>query len=217
MEGETEDRTVNRLRRRQARSLLATLLLSTGVPMLWMGDELRHTQAGNNNAYCQPGLSALDWDLDADALALRDVVRRLVALRRAHPVLRQTAFFHGLPDGNGAPDVAWFGPDGAPMTDERWSDPSTRTLAMYLGGDAIRSRDARGNRVVDDSFLLLLHSGDADTTVSLPGRPCADAWEPVLDTADEEALPPGPVRLGGGTDLRLAARSVVLLRALDHP
>src|SRR6185436_13591782 len=105
---------INRLRARQQRNLLATLLLSQGVPMLLAGDELGRTQGGNNNAYCQDSeLSHLDWELDDERRALFRFVKRMLTLRRTHPVLRRRHFFQGVhARGSGLKDLAWFRPDG---------------------------------------------------------------------------------------------------------
>ena len=212
VEGETDDPAVNALRLRQARNLLATLLLSTGVPMLSMGDEVRRTQLGNNNAYCQDTpLSWMPWEWDAYALALRDLTARLVALRRSHPVFRQRAFFSGrsLTADGVVKDLAWFGPDGRELGGEQWFDTTLQTLGMYLDGHGIRTRDTRGGPVVDDSFLLLLHAGAADRDVVLPGLPWATSYEVVVDTAleaEEGSVVPDPARL------RVVGRSLLLLR-----
>ncbi len=213
VEGETTDPGVNALRLRQARNLLATLLLSTGVPMLSMGDEVRRTQGGNNNAYCQDGpVSWMDWDLDDDAQALCDLVARLVAVRRDHPVFRQRAFFSGRARGDGVKDLAWFGPDGTEVSGSQWYDPALSTLGMYLDGHGIRTRGPRGERLVDDSFLVLLHTGDEDGAVVLPGRPWADGYEVVVDTALQH---PEGLRVTGSLAVR--GRSVVLLRVCPPP
>ena len=131
------------------RNLLATLLLSTGVPMLTAGDELGRTQRGNNNAYCQDNeLSWLDWKaVDEDLLASS---RRLVRLRRSAPVLRQEAFFEGheirdrAAGSGGTRDLAWFAPDGGQLTTADWFDTGLQTIGMYLDGRGIRHRDEHG-------------------------------------------------------------------------
>ncbi|MCW2667324.1 MAG: glycogen debranching enzyme GlgX [Frankiales bacterium] len=213
VEGETDDPAVHALRLRQARNFLATLLLSTGVPMLSMGDEVRRTQGGNNNAYCQDNaVSYMPWDLDGDALALRGFVERLVALRRAHPVLHQSAFFSGFAvDEDGVKDVGWFGLDGHELTEAHWFDPAASSLGMYVDGRGIRTRGPRGERVVDDSFLVLLHPAAQDAPAVLPGAPWAQGWTVLLDTAgdgrDGTALP-------AGGRLQLSGRSLVVLQAL---
>jgi len=211
VEGETADPSVRALRRRQIRNLLATLLLSTGVPMLSMGDEVLRTQAGNNNAYCQDDeTSWMPWQLDPEAAALRSLVARLVHLRRDHPVFRQKAFFSGRPTGaDGVKDLAWFGPDGTEVSN--WFDPSRPTIAMYLDGDGIRTRGPRGEPISDASFLVVLHTGPADTGFVLPPSPWASAYDVLLDTADEE--PVGRAPLAPGDRLPLVGRSLVLLEA----
>jgi len=209
VEGETDDPAVNALRVRQARNVLTTLLLSTGVPMLSMGDEVRRSQLGNNNAYCQDApLSWMPWELDEDAVALRDLTARLVSLRRTHPVFRQRAFFSGRAlGGDGVKDLAWFGPDGTEISGGQWFDPGLSTLGMYLDGGGIRTRGPRGERVVDDSFLLLLHADADDQELVLPGEPWATSYEVVVDTA--QRLTEGAAVTGR---LLACGRSLVLLR-----
>ncbi|MFI1622057.1 glycogen debranching protein GlgX [Streptomyces lydicus] len=216
-EGETDDPEVNALRRRQLRNLLTTLLLSTGVPMLVAGDEMGRTQHGNNNAYCQDNaLSWVDWSLleDPHWRRLADLAARLIALRRAHPVLRRRAFFSGRPHGQGGlRDLAWFTADGTEMTEQDWYTPGA-TLGMYLSGNDISQRDARGIRIVDDSFLAVLHAAARPRAVTLPGPPWARSYELLLDTSREDR--PGAaerVYPAGGT-LTLPERSVVLFRAV---
>ena len=212
-EGPSTDPAVDVLRRRQARNLLTTLLLSSGVPMLTMGDEVRRTQSGNNNAYCQDGpLSWQPWDLGADAEDLLAWTRALVALRRAHPVFRQASFFLGRPGHDGVKDVAWFTAAGDELTDADWFDATQATLGMYLDGRGIRVRDTRGRAVVDDSFLLVLQTGAPDVVVTLPAAPWAVSYEVVLDTCDERPVPRGAVAAGG--TVAVGGRSAVLLRAL---
>jgi glycogen operon protein len=213
VEGETDDAAVNALRRRQARNLLTTLLLSTGVPMLSMGDEVRRTQAGNNNAYSQDSpLSWMPWDGGDDARALTALVQRLLALRREHPVFRQDTFFLGRPVGAGSvKDLAWFRPDGQELRDADWFDPDATTVGMYLDGHGIRTRGSRGERVVDDSFLLLMHTGERDADVTLPGDPWAAAWQVEVDTRSEDGA--GSGTHPGDAVLSLAPRCVLLLRA----
>ena len=215
VEGETTDAAVNALRRRQARNLLATLLLSTGTPMLTMGDELRRTQRGNNNAYCRDDeVSWVDWGLDADGQALNDLVARLIRLRREHPVFRQKAFFSGRSiTDDGVKDIAWFGAAGTELTDPDWFDPTVQTLGMYLDGRGIRTRGPRGEAVLDDSFLLVLHAGPDDLSLTLPGLPWAASYEVLLDTADEEGRDDGRAPHAGAT-VPMLGRSVLLLRAL---
>jgi len=218
VEGETSDADVLALRSRQSRNLLTTLLLSIGVPMLLAGDEMGRTQRGNNNAYClDDETSWVDWDLSDEQRRLLEFIRNLIDLRRRHRVFRQPLFFEGAPvRPGGRKDVGWFAPDGTEMTHRQWFDPGLRTLGMFLGGDAIRHRGRRGERVVDDSFLLLLHAGPEPTEFRLPRAPWGSGYELVVDTSADAPPPDRPAqRYDPGGAVRLAGRSVLLLRAPD--
>ncbi|MER6213136.1 glycogen debranching protein GlgX [Streptomyces sp. NPDC001674] len=214
-EGESDDPRITALRRRQLRNLLTTLLLSTGVPMLVAGDEFGRTQGGNNNAYCQDNETGwVDWSLLQDPAwsGLFALVRRLVALRRAHPVLRRRAFFSGRAQGaDGLRDLAWFTPAGTEMTERDWYAPAS-AVGLYLSGRDIPGRDERGRPVTDDSFLALLHSGELPLEWVLPGPPWAGEYELVLDTSREEQEAAPGTRYRGGEPLTVPARSVLLLR-----
>ncbi|MFH8365469.1 glycogen debranching protein GlgX [Streptomyces sp. NPDC018031] len=235
-EGGTDDPAIHALRARQVRNLLATLLLSTGVPMLVAGDELGRTQGGNNNAYCQDNeVSWLDWGAAAepDNRALTAFTARLIALRRAHPALRRDAFFTGRPAApGGLPDLAWFTARGERMTDADWYAPAA-TIGMFLSGRDLPQRDAEGAPVTDDSFLLVLHTGPDPVDFVPPGAPWAGGYRVVVDTARDDA-PAGPPEPGpdagavgggpagaapgapvpAGAPVRLPGRSLLLLRAL---
>ena len=212
VEGETDDPGVNATRLRQAKNLLSTLLLSTGVPMLTMGDEIRRTQHGNNNAYCQDNeVSWVSWDIDPAAQQVYDLVAKLLLLRRQHPVFRQKAFFSGRSvSDDGVKDIAWFGPEGSELTDTEWFDHSQQTICMYLDGRGIRTRGPRGELVVDDSFLVVLHAGPDDRELVLPSAPWASSYECVLDTSTNEDAT--TVHEPGGS-VAMTSRSVLLFRA----
>jgi glycogen operon protein len=214
VEGPTDDPEVLALRARQVRNHLATLLLSTGVPMLTAGDELGRSQQGNNNAYCQDNeISWIDWkDVDEDLFAF---VSHLVDLRRSSPVLRQEAFFEGLeiPGSGGTRDLAWFAPGGGQLTTTDWFDPGLQTLGMYLDGRGIRHRDEHGRPVVDHSYLVQLHAGPEPVTVQLPGPPWADGYELVVSTEYPKGKPPETTIVAPGT-VDMPPRSVWLLRVL---
>ncbi|WP_435792220.1 glycogen debranching protein GlgX [Actinacidiphila glaucinigra] len=216
-EGETDDPAVGELRRRQLRNMLSTLLLSTGVPMLVAGDETGRTQGGNNNAYCQDNeISWLDWSLPEDPAwaSLRDLTARLIALRRAHPVLRRRAFFSGRPQSaGGLRDLAWFTAQGREMTDADWYGP-TSTLGMYLSGADIPHHDSRGRPVTDDSFLAVFHASHRPVRFTLPGGPWAREYELLLDTSREDQAEPPGSRHRGGRALTVPGRTVLLLRAV---
>ncbi|WP_260609684.1 glycogen debranching protein GlgX [Streptomyces sp. WAC06614] len=216
-EGETDDVRILSLRRRQLRNLLTTLLLSTGVPMLVAGDEFGRTQGGNNNAYCQDNPTGwVDWSLTEEPAwrELFALTRRLLRLRREHPVLRRRAFFSGRQQGaDGLRDLAWFTPDGREMTERDWYAP-TASLGLYLSGRDIPGRDARGRPVTDDSFLTLLHAGDRPLSWELPGAPWATSYELVIDTSHEQQTIPPTLRHRAGTRITMAPRSVLLLRVV---
>jgi glycogen operon protein len=215
VEGETTDPAIQRLRRRQQRNLLATLLLSAGVPMLAAGDELDRTQNGNNNAYCQDNATSwVEWQRHTDAGDLLSLTRRLLALRNAHPVFRRRAFFLGMPvHGSGAKDIGWFGPKGGEeMEDGDWSAPG-RTLGVFLNGDEIVGRGPRGERVVDESFLILLHAAPEPIDFTLPGAPWATGYVMLVDTAADGRYEPNLDVLQPGDAVAMAAYSMVVLSA----
>jgi len=217
VEGETDDPNVLQLRQRQVRNMLATLILSIGVPMITAGDEMWRTQRGNNNAYCQDNdVSWVDWSLDEPGEQLLDFTRRLLALRASAPVFRQRSFFVGAPvrRGHAAYDLAWFRPDGDQMAPADWHRPELRTLGMYLDGQQIRHRGPRGERITDESYLLWLHAGSEPVTTSLPGLPWGDGYTVVLDTARPK-LDDGIETVTG--TLTLTPHSVVLFRAHRLP
>ncbi|HVV81568.1 MAG TPA: glycogen debranching protein GlgX [Kofleriaceae bacterium] len=210
-EGPTDDPAIERLRARQVRNFVATLLLSQGTPMICAGDELGRTQRGNNNAYCQDSdVSWLDWELGDDQRALLDFTRRVLRLRAEHPTFRRATFFRGRPiRGLDVADLIWLRPDGERMGDDDWQDPAARCLGMYLAGAGVdRVDDATGAPLADDDFLLVVNAGD-DVDVRLPAiheRGAAQPWELVIDTADDDARDarrPGAV-------VRMVARSLRL-------
>ena len=212
-EGDTDDQAVLALRHRQQRNFLATLLLSQGVTMLLGGDELGRTQRGNNNAYCQDNeISWYDWDhVDDDLL---DFTRRLIALRREHPVLRRRRWFQGR-SIRGSVDLGWCRPDGAEMSDEDWDDAaSAPAVGIFLNGDAITDRDRRGQRVTDDSFLLLFN-GHADAIDWTLPKQWGQWWELIADTGGDSRRE--SEALESSETLQVAGRSVVALQRRDAP
>jgi isoamylase len=208
-EGDTADESILTLRRQQQRNFLATLLLSQGVTMLLSGDESGRTQGGNNNAYCQDNeTSWQDWEnVDEDLLGF---TRRLIALRRVHPVLRRRRWFQGLPI-RGSVDLGWCKPDGGEMGDDDWDAGSAPTVGLFLNGEEITDRDRRGQRVTDVCFLLLFNAHHEPIEWTLP-KVWGDQWELVIDTS-------GPGREGeimeSGRALPVAGRSVLVLQRAD--
>ncbi|MFF4638561.1 glycogen debranching protein GlgX [Streptomyces olivaceus] len=216
-EGATRDPAVRELRGRQQRNLLATLLLSQGIPMLSHGDELGRTQRGNNNAYCQDNdLSWIDWRLDDEQRSLLDFVRRLIALRADHPVLRRRRYFRGdtaTRADQPLPDLVWLLPDAREMTDDDWRRSDAHAVGVFLNGDAIAEPDPCGRPVVDDSFLLLLNSHWEPTDFRLPGAGYGERWTALIDTADPEGVP-DEAEHKAGTVVTVEQRSLVVLSRL---
>jgi glycogen operon protein len=190
VEGPTDDPEIKALRRRQKRNLLATLLLSQGVPMLLAGDEQGHTQQGNNNAYCQDNeLSWINWDLKPEDQRLSAFVQALIRLRKAHPVFRRRNFFQGRPiRGGGVKDILWLGPEGREMSDQEWQSTVARCLGFYLAGDALDEVDKRGQPVRDGNLLVLVNAHPQRVPFLLPRFHPELVWRLVLDTHDEDGI-----------------------------
>jgi glycogen operon protein len=203
-EGPTDDPDVLALRARQQRNFLATLFLSQGVPMLLGGDEIGRTQQGNNNAWCQDNeLSWFDWESSDGELL--EFVRRLIELRRTHPVFRRTNFLEGR--GERLPDVWWMRPDGRRMTLRDWDNAQSRAIGVFLNGDELRTETRAGDEVRDDSFLVLFNAFFDEITFRLPARRLGLRWELVLQTGRFAGD-----RLAPGADVTLEARSLAVLR-----
>ncbi len=210
VEGPTDDPQVNELRARQQRNFLATLLLSQGVPMLLGGDEIGRTQQGNNNAYCQDNeLSWYDWeDLDE---SLFDFTRRLIKLRKRHPVFRRRGWFQGRPiHGSEVDDIAWFTPDGDEMAEEHWEQGHAKSLGIYLNGSAIPNPNPRAEPVTDDDFYVMINAHDETLAFRLPGEEWGRSWVRVLDTSTVRRG--GVQALAPGESLEVEARALVVLR-----
>jgi isoamylase len=206
VEGPTDDPEVQELRDRQRRNFLCTLLLSQGIPMLLGGDEMGRTQGGNNNAYCQDNeISWFDWESPDDNVFR--FTRRLLEIRREHPVFRQRRWFQGRPI-RGIEDIAWLHPNGEEMDDAAW-DSGEQTLAVFLNGDAFRFPDRRGHRIKDESFLLLLNAHPEPVMWTLPKARWGKEWVVMIDTTAWEAP---QERLRAGDVREVEARSLVLLR-----
>jgi glycogen operon protein len=213
VEGETPDAQVNALRERQKRNLLATLLLSQGVPMLLGGDEIDRTQGGNNNAYCQDNESGwYDWNMTAERERLLRFSARMIRLRHEHPIFRRRQFFQGRAvQPAGMKDIVWLKPDGGEMTDVQWHDSETRSLGAYLCGECLTEKDEQAKPVSDASFLLLFNAHHQEVAFMLPQFLRDSRWLMVMDTAYEDGLARGGA-LNAGTTYPLQPRSVVLLQ-----
>ena len=214
VEGPTDDPEILAAREQQKRNFLATLILSQGVPMLLGGDEMGRTQHGNNNAYAQDNpISWFDWSQTDASRQLLAFTRGLIAFFRAHRVLRRRRFFQGRRiRGSSVKDLTWYGATGQEMTDEQWGTAETLTIGLRMAGDAIDERGPRGERIVDDTLLLIFNAAEEGVDFRLPngGR---GSWELVLDTRRPD---PPAERYGepheGGSTYAVAPRSVVVLR-----
>jgi isoamylase len=204
------------LHRREAakRSLLATLLLSQGVPMLLGGDELSRTQGGNNNAYCQDNeTSWYHWTLDERQQRFLGFVRDLVAFRKAHPIFRRRTFLTGHLGPGICKDVAWHHPRGREMTTRDWQDGRLRMLGMLLCGAAYFEPNREGEILGDDTFLVIFQAGDRRKTFVLPPVPDGVAWETAWDTHPSREL--AARRLEPGQLVKLEPFGVTVLRGVE--
>jgi isoamylase len=182
VEGETDDPEINALRARQRRNLMATLLLSQGVPMILGGDEIGRTQRGNNNAYCQDNeISWFDWE-HADQSFL-EFTRGLIAIRAQHPVFRRKRWFQGRVHGSGIQDIGWFRPNGKEMDEAHWGEGAANTIGVFISGEGMLGVDDRGERIVDDSFYLMFNATHEQVGFRLPPKRWGASWTCLLDTS----------------------------------
>jgi len=218
VEGPTDDPQVLDLRAQQRRNLLATLLLSQGVPMLLAGDELGRSQGGNNNAYCQDNdTNWVHWQLDADQRRFLAFACRLVALRRAHPLFRRRDFFAGVPlAGHPTKDIVWLQPDGGEMTEAEWHQGFARCLGVFLSGAALRETDARGRPVHDGNFLLLCNAYHKDLEFTVPAFGASGAWRIVVDTSLDAAEEDAGRRFDSPGPYPLRGRSLAVLEQIEE-
>jgi glycogen operon protein len=207
-EGPTDDPAVKTLRARQVRNFLATLFLSQGVPMLLAGDEMGHTQQGNNNTYCQDNEMAwLDWSLLERNADLVRFVRRLIDLRRSRLWLRRDTFLKGSLRGARAKDVAWLHPSGREMTEADWNDSALRAIAVHMDGAASRAAN-------NGDLLVVCNADHAHVELRLPEPPPGARWQVLFDTS-VAASPDHAPRWRGGDVLRIERQSTVLLESVE--
>ena len=211
VEGPSEEPEVVDCRERRKRAIVATLFLSQGVPMLLAGDELSHTQRGNNNAYCQDNeLTWLDWELDQRQTEFLEFVKQVSRLWQTQPVLQRRKWFQNRSiRGTGIQDILWFTPGGQEMSDTDWNTDFVKCLGVRLAGDLIGHVDERGEPVTGDTLLLLLNAHHEAVPFTLPALDAGHRWEPILDTSGEK-IPPDVG--AGGTPYPLPARSFAVLR-----
>jgi glycogen operon protein len=185
VEGPTDDPAIKALREKKKRNFLATLLFSQGVPMLLAGDEIGHTQQGNNNAYCQDNeLTWLNWELNDDQQSLLRFVRRAIRIFHKEPVFHRRRFFHGRAiHGEEAPDIVWFDPAGKRMSEDAWKASFVRSLGVQLFGGKI-DVDEQGEWINGDTLLILFNADHSNSIeFTLPPTGNEHPWELLLDTA----------------------------------
>ena len=218
VEGETNDAAVLELRARQHRNFLVTLVLSQGVPMILHGDEFGRTQQGNNNAYCQDNeIAWVDWALAEDNAELLRFTRNVIRLRKENPVFRRRRFLEGNPDHldeTALGEIAWFTPSAEHMSGADWSAGYSRSVAVFLNGEAIVEPDDRGERVIGDSFLLLFNAHHEDIDFVLPDGKYGDLWSLALDTAMPE-LGAEVISISAGKSVTVTSRSIIVMRRED--
>ena len=218
VEGPTDDPEVLELRARQRRNFLTTLMLSQGTPMLNHGDEIARTQGGNNNVYCQDNeIAWMDWSRLEEASDLHDFTRRLIELRHEHPVFRRRRFLAGGALGDDNHEIAWLTPGATLMTQDDWNAPFGRALMVHLDGEAIAEPDSRGQRVVDDSFLLMFNAHFEDIDFTVPNADFGNEWEIIIDTTGPLGYREGANAVQPGATVTVGQRSTVVLRRTQPP
>ncbi|NJN07943.1 MAG: glycogen debranching protein GlgX [Richelia sp. RM2_1_2] len=216
-EGETDDLTIEKLRKKQRRNFLVTLFLSQGVPMILMGDEMGRTQGGNNNPYCQDNeISWLDWELQEENENLLDFTRQLIDFRRRHPVFRRRKWFQGRAiRGREVTDISWFNPDGRKMTEEQWNSGFAKAIGIYLNGEGIGSPGPRGERIIDESFLILFNAHYEMLEFSIPSELQEWEWLTIIDTTKHRFVQRGK-RYIEDKPINVEARSIIILQRLGQ-
>lgn len=214
VEGDTDDAEILRLRSRQKRNFLTTLFLSQGVPMLTSGDEMGHTQKGNNNCYCQDNaLTWLDWG-NVDT-ALLEFTRKVIALRKQQPVFRRRGWFLGRRiHGQDLTDIGWFTPDGETMSDEHWQTDFAKSIGVFINGAVIPTPDAQGNPVVGDSFYMVFNAHYEPLQFTLPDGTWGKSWLEVINTANMAANDVGAA-VAGGQVVTAEGRSIIVFQRLE--
>ena len=222
VEGSTDDEDILRLRRRQQRNFLTTLLLSQGTPMISHGDEMGRTQNGNNNVYCQDNETAwMDWSLlELDKPSeLYTFTKRVIAIRRNHPVFRRQRFFSGGPLGADVRDrdIAWLVPSGRLMDQDDWDHDFGKALMVYLNGNAITEHDAAGQKIKDDSFIMMFNAHDEAIEFRLPRQDLGAKWQLMVDTAFRGGYPKEDTILEAEGTLLVQPRSTLVLKQTEPP
>lgn len=210
VEGPTEDREINDLRKRQIRNFLTTLFLSQGVPMLVAGDELGRTQKGNNNAYCQDNeISWINWEQKDEELL--EFTSGLIKFRLAHPAFCRNKWFQHK-SIKGIKDIEWFMPEGTTMSDQHWNMSMAKSLGIFLSGDHLNAKDEHGEIINDDSFYIMFNSDAVPVIFNLPDQAWGESWQKILDTYDSFLDPENEeLKLSPGEIIEIKGRSIVML------
>jgi glycogen operon protein len=210
IEGPTDDKKINQLRKQQVRNFLATLFLSQGIPMLIAGDELGRTQHGNNNAYCQDNeLSWIDWKHKDQELI--DFTSKLIQFRKKHPVFCRRKWFSSQPiKSTEVSDIEWFTPNGIEMSEGHWNSALAKSLGIFLWGQGVRTVSDKGEPIVDDSFYIMFNSSPQAVQFKLPNEKWGKKWQTVMDTYDSTFNEEDGEILNAGQLYKVHGRSVVL-------
>ncbi len=219
VEGPTDDPDIIARRESLKRSMMATLLLSQGVPMILGGDELSRTQLGNNNAYCQDNeISWYDWTTTPRQQSFFDFMRLLIDFRRAHPTFRRRHFLRGRHSEHSAHDVTWWHPEGREMSGGDWHNGDLHAIGMLLSGEGLHEVDWRCRPITDDTFLILCNSGPRSARFTLPDPPTGGRWywEWATDPEGDKrrARSTNARTMSGKRRLRVPAGSVEVFRML---
>lgn len=209
-EGDSFDPIILSLRNRIKRSLVSTLLLSQGVPMILGGDELSRTQKGNNNGYCQDNeTSWLDWRLPrgAETESFKNFVRDALAFRLKHPSFSRRNFLQGGDLSSDNTEAVWWHPEGRELTIEDWESHYLLTPGIILRGDRIRGTDSKGVPIVDETFLVIFNALDSGVTFQLP------EWGHKWTGCPPFTAPNANMQ---GSTTEVPAQSVAVLRAEQH-
>ncbi len=185
VEGPTDDPKIVELREKKKRAFLATLIFSQGIPMLLAGDEIGHTQRGNNNAYCQDNeLTWLNWNRNERQQGLLEFVRRVIAIYADEPTLHRRRFFHGKSlHGEQSPEIAWLDPTGKEMSAEAWKAAHVRCLGVHLAGGRI-DVDEYGESIIGGHLLILFNADHVqEIPFALPTLENGAQWERLFDTS----------------------------------
>jgi glycogen operon protein len=212
VEGPTDDPEIIALRQLQMRNIMTTLMISQGTPMISHGDEVCRTQRGNNNGYCQDNeITWIDWSNAAEHADMLEFTRKVTALRKAHPVFRRRRFFDGRPTDGGQHmrDIYWITRDGVEMTADDWHS-GIKSVAVGLNGEALPEPDTRGERIVDDSFLLCFNAHAYPVDFVVPDGGYAKEWTAVIDTSNPRGATDAQV--AAGATITVPGRSVLVLQ-----